>query len=526
MFLSKRYEALSIAGKISTVSILLTVFIALAISIPITYFTQQKNTDHIDQLRNYLSENYDNSIREETETALSMVNAIYEMYSEDSISFDEAKLLAANLIRKLNYGEGTYFWVDTREGVNVVLLGSDAEGKNRYNALDEKGNAFIKAIINTAINGGGYTEYWFAKKGETKPLPKRSYSIYFEPFEWVIGTGNYIDDIETHINTLEEKQYHEMRIHIIVVSVITIVAIIIALIGSLMFGKRFSNPIRVLSAKTEALANGDLDLEIKIDRSDEIGTLQKTISLTINKLREVLSEAINSSHHVASAGSQISKTAEHLSHGASRQAASTEEISSSVEEMVASIESNAENTKITRSSSLDLESGMGQLKDTVKANLEAMQQIQSKTNIINSISVETNLLALNASVEAARAGDAGKGFSVVAAEVRKLSDVTKKAADDIETYSNTTLLAVEESWTKLEGLIPKLEDTVNRINEISATTEEQNAGSGQINSAVQDLVSVTSKNAAASEELASSSEEMTRQSEVLRETISFFRIEA
>lgn len=138
------------------------------------------------------SEANDYLIKCEVETAVSMLKAIYAKHENGDMSLEEAKKLGADLLRELRYGENGYFWADTFEGVNLVLYGrKDVEGKNRLEAKDEHGIFYIKNILKIGKAGGGYTEYWFTKKGESEAQPKRSYVQQFEPFQWVLGTGYY-----------------------------------------------------------------------------------------------------------------------------------------------------------------------------------------------------------------------------------------------------------------------------------------------------------------------------------------------
>jgi len=136
-----------------------------------------------------IRQDYDTNVKNLVEGVISMLEAVYDGYEEGRYDLEEAKLIAADLVRKMSYGQDGYFWIDTYEGVNVVYLGRDEEGKNRINQVDINGFPLIKAIIeNGKKEGGGYTDYWFPKPNETQASPKRSYSLAFEPFEWVVGT--------------------------------------------------------------------------------------------------------------------------------------------------------------------------------------------------------------------------------------------------------------------------------------------------------------------------------------------------
>jgi methyl-accepting chemotaxis protein len=134
----------------------------------------------------------DQLIKSQVETAVSMLQQIYAQSKAGQMSLASAKLLGANLLRQMHYGTDGYFFADTKEGVNVVLYGrKDVEGKNRLNDVIN-GVAYVKEIGQKALAGGGYTDYFYSKKDGTTPLPKRAYSLYFQPFNWVVGTGYYV----------------------------------------------------------------------------------------------------------------------------------------------------------------------------------------------------------------------------------------------------------------------------------------------------------------------------------------------
>ena len=135
--------------------------------------------------------------KNQVDNAISMLDAVYAGYETATNSYEEAETRGADLLRELRYGDGGYFWADTYDGDNVVLLGSETEGTNRMETKDADGYQMVKEIIRVGQEpDGGYTDYVFPKEGETESSPKRSYSRAFEPFGWVVGTGNYIDYID------------------------------------------------------------------------------------------------------------------------------------------------------------------------------------------------------------------------------------------------------------------------------------------------------------------------------------------
>jgi methyl-accepting chemotaxis protein len=131
-------------------------------------------------------------IKNEVETAVSMLQAIFTIHQKGELTLAQAKKLGADLLRELKYGTEGYFWADTTEGVNVVLYGrKDVEGRNRIEDKDDQGTFYVKEFMAKGKAGGGYIEYWFPKEGQTKSQPKRSYVLLFKPFGWVVGSGYY-----------------------------------------------------------------------------------------------------------------------------------------------------------------------------------------------------------------------------------------------------------------------------------------------------------------------------------------------
>jgi methyl-accepting chemotaxis protein len=196
-----------------------------------------------------------------------------------------------------------------------------------------------------------------------------------------------------------------------------------------------------------------------------------------------------------------------------------------MEEMAGNISLNTENARTTEAISLTALAGIEEVADRSSKAMVATRTISEKINIINDIAFQTNILALNAAVEAARAGDHGRGFAVVASEVRKLAERSKIAADEIVRIAHQSVSLVEGAGSKLNDMIPEVNKTSKLVQEIAASSMEQNNGSNQVNGAIQQLNSVTQQNAAASEELATSAEELASQAEQLKEMILYFKIE-
>ncbi len=302
------------------------------------------------------------------------------------------------------------------------------------------------------------------------------------------------------------------------------VGVVLAVLLGIIMARMITRPVLHGVSAAEGLAAGDLNQRIDLDQKDEIGALAAALRHMIAKLREVVGQVQSGAENVASGSEELSATTQSLSQGATEQAASVEEISSSMEQMAANIRQNAENAKQTEQIALKTAEDAQSGGDAVAQTVTAMKQIAEKIGIIEEIARQTNLLALNAAIEAARAGEHGKGFAVVAAEVRKLAERSGNAAGEISELSSSSVEIAEKAGDLLARIVPDIRRTAELIQEITASSVEQNAGAEQVNRAIQQLDQVVQQNASASEEMASTAEELSGQALQLQETVSYFHL--
>jgi methyl-accepting chemotaxis protein len=305
---------------------------------------------------------------------------------------------------------------------------------------------------------------------------------------------------------------------------IVIAAVVVGILIGVGIARMISLPLKRGVAFADSLADGDLTEVLDVKRSDEIGRLAHALNRMVEHLRSIVGDIKSGAEAVSAGSEQLSANAEQLSGGATEQAASAEEVSASMEEMQASIRQNDDNSsateKIAVAAARDAEDGGRAVAQT----LEAMHEIASRISIIEEIARNTNLLALNAAIEAARAGEYGKGFAVVASEVRKLAERSQVAAREISDLSASSVSVAEEAGAKLKELVPSINRTAELVQEISASSAEQNAGARQISEAMMQLDTVIQQNASSSEEMASMSEELTSQAEQLQKAAAYFKV--
>ena len=286
----------------------------------------------------------------------------------------------------------------------------------------------------------------------------------------------------------------------------------------------FEAPFQTIAKSMESIAKGEIPERLNGTHAGDFEKMQHSVNAMLKTLRSFAGNIRSAAEQVAVNSQELSERAERLSQGASQQSAATEELSSTIEEITANIRMNAENAARTEQVALESSAQAVESGQSVLKTIEAMQSIAEKIKTIEDIASQTNMLSLNAAIEASKAQEYGKGFSVVASAVRLLAERSKIAAEEIGKLTITCVRAAEESGKRLDVMVPNIRTTTNLVQEISATSHEQRSGVEQINRAIQQLDIVVQQNATIAEQTASTADKLRQQAAYLREMIATLTI--
>jgi methyl-accepting chemotaxis protein len=471
-------------------------------------------------------------LKHASEIALSVVKTFGDQAAAGSLPVAEAQKRAMDSIRNMRYGENGYFTILNSQPTILMHPTLPAmNGKDVSDYRDSNGVRFFKDTVDLIKRDGqGYTSYMFPKPGATEASPKISYNVTYQPWDWILQTGIYVDDIDA-----EFRSALFQSLGFLVVLAAALSAVVVLLNRGIL---RFLGGEPSYAAEiANRIADNDLTVAVKTAPDD-----RSSLLFSMKRMQEQLTHTIGtikiSADSIATATHQIAAGNKDLSQRTEEQAASLEETAASMEQLTSTVSQNADNASQANQLAAQAAQVAEQGGTVVSRVVETMDGINASSDeiadivgIIEGIAFQTNILALNAAVEAARAGEQGRGFAVVASEVRSLAQRSSAASKEIKGLIQDSVERVQagaghvrEAGATMREITSEIRRVTDIMGEITAASQEQSKGIGQVNEAVTQMDQVTQQNAALVEQAAAAASSLESQANDLKASVSKFRL--
>ena len=461
----------------------------------------------LDTVKRSLMSDREEMTKELVDVALGIAEHWYEKEKTDGLSREQAQAGAIAEMRGLRFGDNNYFFIQSYAGVPLLNPNRALEGKNRIDATDADGFHHMRAQIDTAKSGGGWVRYRFPRAGGKEPIAKLSYAVGFAPWEWAMGAGIYVDDVDAIYG-------RTALVYFLLGTVILVISGVLAY----LIAQSINRPLSVITKRMGLLSGGDLTVEVPYlgepheigglahaldvfkqnrQRADELATAQAAEHAAKRRRQETLERLIADFHRRTMRVTEaVARAAEHVQLHASRLASMAMQSRANIEVLSQAATETTGNVQAVAGAAEELSAAVGDVNNrvikstdvagravaeadrtnaTIRGLVDAAQRIGTIVQVIQDIASQTNLLALNATIEAARAGDAGKGFAVVASEVKMLANQTTKATEEIQTQVG----AIQGETGRAVEAIANIGRTVDEMSSIAtaiaAAMEQQGA---------------------------------------------------
>jgi len=513
----KFISSLSIRASV----MLMLVTVALSMAVLVTITLQDK--------RAVMLQDRADKVRSLTESAHSLLAYHHAEFAAGRLGEAEAKERAKAAVRALRYEGNEYFWINDMKHVVIAHpMKPEFEGQDKSDIADHTGKKLYQEMVILARNqGGGFVDYYWPRGGSKEPVAKVSYVKLFQPWGWVIGTGLYLDDVDAMFWQAVRKAGMWLAG----------IALVLAAI-MLFLARSITRPVRALhelgTLMQHIRQDGNLARKVEVTGDDEAAHIGRSFNALLDSMRASIQDVNASAMRVDAAGTELSMRTGEVRAAAAKQAEDASNAAVAVEELSSSVAQIADKTAEAATAARgagelsgrgetqmqEVAAHMSRLADTVtraSGTIESLGQrsgeITKIVKVIKDIADQTNLLALNAAIEAARAGEQGRGFAVVADEVRKLAERSGEATTEISAMIDSIQRDTEEAVSSMQAGSRLVKEGVERVGEAGEAMKAITTNTRQIVAVTEDIAVSVREQSKASNDIAARVERIARMAE-------------
>ncbi|MCK9815560.1 methyl-accepting chemotaxis protein [Pseudomonas sp. MAFF 302046] len=520
---------LSLKAKVLSLAVLPVLLFAVVISLTTVFMLKEQAKKQVDETRQRLMSESKATLQGYVEVALSTVKPLYDAAASGD---QAARAEVVKLLSNITYGKDGYFFGYDSETVRLFKGNSpDGVGKSFKDNRDPNGVYVNRELVRVAKDGSHYVQYSSTQPGSDVLVPKLGYTEYLPKWDMVIGSSVNIDGIDAQVAAVEAGVNERMEGMVLsIVGVAAVVLLVIAALGMLV-ANTILRPLNLMKLNLDDIAagEGDLTRRLAITSQDELGDLAGSFNRFVDKIHGLVRQITEMTGQLTGLVTQVSEQAQRSEQAMERQRHETDQVATAINEMSSAAQEVARSAqgaavaaqktdeegqtakRVVDGSIQQIHALVSDIRNS-GTSLDSLQQdvasIVSVLDVIRSIAEQTNLLALNAAIEAARAGEAGRGFAVVADEVRALASRTQQSTQEIQGMINRlqqgTRVAVDamrrssdagdgtsvqanEAGASLDAMA-QLIGTINSMNaQIASAAEEQTAVAEEINRSVHQI---------------------------------------